>query len=124
MSLQTLRLNPNKRRAFLSDCFYFNWLGKYSVEIDFLKDSYKVVCRNFTFHSDECELPYCVSHFNQYDIYHFTDIKRCIDFYKLVCYTLISDFDIKSISDFDEFFDLTRPQGAFEYLPQIKKYFM
>lgn len=124
MSLNTLRLEPSKRRAFLSDCFYFNWLGKYSVEIDFLANSYKVVCRNFTFHQNDCELPYCISHFDQYDIYTFYDIKKCIDFYKLVCYTLISDFDIRSVSDFDEFFDLSRPQGFNEYLPQLRKYFM
>lgn len=124
MSLIILNLNPKKKRAFLSDCFNFVWLGKYSVSIDFLKDGYKVFCRNFTFHQDDCELPYCISHFNHYDVHTFYDIKKAIDFYKLVCYTLISDFDIRSVSDFDEFFDLSRPQGANEYLPQIKKYFM
>lgn len=122
MSLITLRTDLKKRNRFLSDCFSFIWLGKYLVGLDFFKDSYKVVCRNFTFHQDS-ELPYCISHFGEYDIYNFYDIKKAIDFYKLVCYTLVSDFDIRNNSDFEEFFDFNRPQGFNEFLPQLQCYF-
>lgn len=123
MSLTTLRLNERRKNAFLSDCFNFTWLGKYRVNIQVFKNKYSVFFKNFTFCFDNDCLPYIVSSLGQVSSVDFYNAKEAIDYFNLVCYTLISDFSIKSQDDFDEFFDLQRPQGFCEWLPELYHYF-
>lgn len=123
MSLTTMRLNEKKKNAFLSDCFKFTWLGKYKVDIFFSKNRYSVFTKNFIFCYDYDSLPYVVSHLGQNTCKDFFNARAAIDYFNLVCYTLISDFAIKSQDDFDEFFDLQRSQGFQEWLPELHHYF-
>lgn len=123
MSLMTMRLNERKKHAFLSDCFNFTWLGKYRVDIQFFKNKYSVFFKNFTFCFDDDHLPSVVSSLGITSCKDFFNAKDAIDYFNLVCYTLISDFEIKSQDDFDEFFDLQRCQGFSEWLPELHHYF-
>lgn len=123
MSLMTLRLNERRKNAFLSDCFNFTWLGKYRVDIQVSKNRYSVFIKNFTFCFDNDTLPCVVSALGDVSCKHFFNAKDAIDYFNLVCYTLISDFAIKSQDDFDEFFDLQRSQGFQEWLPELHRYF-
>lgn len=123
MSLATMRLNERKKNAFLSDCFRFTWLGKYRVDIQVFKNRYSVFSKNFTFCFDDEHLPYVVSSLGETFCKNFYNAKEAIDYFNLVCYTLISDFAIKSQDDFDEFFDLQRSQGFQEWLPELHCYF-
>lgn len=118
-----MRLNERRKNAFLSDCFNFTWLGKYRVDIQVSKNQYQVFIKNFNFCYDDDSLPYVVSQFGITDCKSFFDAKHAIDFFNLVCYTLVSDFSIKSQDDFNEFFDLQRPQGFHEWLPELQHYF-
>lgn len=123
MSLMTMRLNERKKNAFLSDCFNFTWLGKYRVDIQVFKNRYSVFIKNFTFCFDDDHLPFVVSALGQTSCKNFFNAKDAVDYFNLVCYTLISDFSIKSQDDFDEFFDLQRSQGFQEWLPELHRYF-
>lgn len=123
MSLMTMRINPKRKNAFLSDCFYFVWLGKYKVDIQVFKGEYRVFIKNFTFSYDDNHLPHVVSSLGHVSSKRFWNVRYAIDYFNLVCYTLINDFAITSQCDFDEFFDLQRPQGFDEWLPHLHRYF-
>lgn len=126
MSLITLRNDTRKKNAFLSNCFNFTWLGKYRVDIFFTKDCFCVYKKNFNFiygDFDEGSLPYVVSTLGETFCEKFNNIKDALDYFILVCYTLVSDFSIKSSDDFDEFFDFQRIQGFQEWLPELHRYF-
>lgn len=123
MSLMTMRLNDRRKNAFLSHCFNFIWLGKFRVDIQVLKNKYQVFTKNFDFCFDDEHLPYVVSSFGLVKSKSFYNVKQALDYFNLVCYTLISDFNIKSQGDFDDFFDLNRPQGFVEWLPELHQYF-
>ena len=103
MSLMTMRLNERRKNAFLSDCFNFTWLGKYRVDIQVFRNRYSVFFKNFTFCFDDDNLPFVVSVLGQTSCKDFFNAKEAIDFFNLVCYTLISDFPIKSQDDFNSF---------------------
>lgn len=122
-----MRLNEKKKNSFLSQCFNFVWLGKYRVDIQFSKNRYSVFIKNFIFSECEtavCNIPYVYSSLGSTSARHFFNVKEAIDYFTLVCYTLISDFDIKSQDDFDEFFDFNRSQGFQEWLPELHRFFL
>lgn len=123
MSLMTMRLDVRRKNAFLSDCFSFTWLGKYKVDIQVLKNRYSVFIKNFDFCFDNDNLPYVVSVLGNVSSKSFYNAKQALDYFNLVCYTLISDFAVKSQDDFDDFFDLNRCQGFNEWLPELHHYF-
>lgn len=118
----TLRLNDKKKNAFLSNCFHFCWLGKYKVDVHFTKNFISVFTTNFAFCFED-DLPYVISKIGLVNSHKFYDVKKALDFFNLVTYTLVSDFQIKSTDDFDEFFDLNRIQGFQEWLPELHRYF-
>lgn len=121
MSLETLRCNEKKQNAFLSECFKFTWLGKYQVDIHFTKNFISVFTFNFAFCFED-DLPYVISNIGLIDSHKFYDVKKALDFFNLVTYTLVSDFSIKSSDDFSEFFDFNRIQGFHEWLPNLHSY--
>lgn len=123
MSLMTMRLDVRRKNAFLSNCFNFTWLGKYKVDIHVSKNYYSVFFKNFDFCYSDDNLPYVVSHLGFLQCKTFYNAKAAIDYFNLLCFTLISDFSIKSQDDFDEFFDLQRSQGFGEWLPEVQHFF-
>ena len=92
MSLMTMRLNERRKNAFLSDCFNFTWLGKYRVDIQVFKNRYSVFIKNFVFCFDDDCLPSVVSSLGITSFKDFFNAKDAIDYFNLVCYTLITDF--------------------------------
>lgn len=126
MSLMTMRLNERRKNAFLSNCFNFTWLGKYRVDIQFLKNRYSVFTKNFNLcycNTAYFSLPYVVCDLGALHCKSFYNAKEAIEYFNLACYSLISDFAINSQDDFDEFFDLNRCQGFSEWLPELHRFF-
>lgn len=119
MSLQTLRINKKKKNQFLSNCFQFDWLGKFSVDIHFTETVITVNCVNFYLYKDN-DIFNAVSKFQTIQSHSFYTPKEAIDFFKLVVYTLVNDLDVKSNTDFyEDLYNFNRTSGTIEWLPKL-----
>lgn len=122
MSLQTLRINKKKKNQFLSDCFQFDWLGKFSIDIHFTETVITVNCVNFYLIKEDT-IYNAISKFQAIQSHSFLTPKEAIDFFKLAVYTLISDLDVKSNTDFfEDLFNFNRTSGTIEWLPKLHNY--
>lgn len=119
MSLQTLRINKKKKNAFLSSCFQFDWLGKFSIDIHFTESFITVNCVNFYMYKDN-DVYNCVSKFQTVQSFSFYTPKDAIEFFKVAVYSLVTDLDVKSNTDFyEDLYNFNRVSGTIEWLPKL-----
>lgn len=122
MSLQTLRINKKKKNAFLSQCFQFDWLGKFSVDIHFTESVITVNCVNFYLIKDNT-IYNAISKFNTIQSFSFYTPKEAIEFFKVAVYSLVNDLDVKSNTDFyEDIYNFNRTSGTIEWLPKLHNY--